>query len=65
MFSLEDHVFGEIGAKRIEAIDSAQVLEPIWLAKPDTTQQPSGCNPRQGVRDLPERNRPRGSRRAA
>ncbi|WP_307118948.1 tyrosine-type recombinase/integrase [Sphingomonas kyeonggiensis] len=40
--SFENHVFGEIGAKRIEAIDSVQVLkvlEPIWLAKPDTARR--------------------------
>lgn len=40
--SFENHVFDEIGAKRIDTIDSAQVLkvlEPIWLAKPDTARR--------------------------
>jgi len=40
--SFENHVFDEIGAQRIDAIDSAQVLkvlEPIWLVKPDTARR--------------------------
>jgi integrase len=40
--SLENHVFDDIGAKRIDAIDSVQVLkvlEPIWLDKPDTARR--------------------------
>lgn len=40
--SFENHVFDDIGAKRIDAIDSAQVLkvlEPIWLEKPDTARR--------------------------
>lgn len=40
--SFENHVFDEIGAKRIDNIDSAQVLkvlEPVWLEKPDTARR--------------------------
>jgi integrase len=40
--SLENHVFDDIGAKRIDAIDRGQVLkmlEPIWLDKPDTARR--------------------------
>lgn len=40
--SLENHVFPEIGAKRIDAIDSAvvlSVLEPIWTTIPDTARR--------------------------
>lgn len=40
--SFENHVFPEIGHKRIVAIDSVQVLkvlEPIWLDKPDTAKR--------------------------
>lgn len=40
--SLENHVFPEIGAKRIDAIDSAavlKVLEPIWLTIPETARR--------------------------
>lgn len=40
--SFENHVFDEIGAKRIDTIDSAQVLkvlEPVWLDKPDTARR--------------------------
>lgn len=40
--SFENHVFDEIGAQRIDAIDSVQVLkvlEPIWLEKPDTARR--------------------------
>lgn len=40
--SFENHVFGEIGAQRIDTIGSAQVLkvlEPIWLTKPDTARR--------------------------
>lgn len=40
--SFENHVFDEIGAKRIDSIDSVQVLkvlEPIWLEKPDTARR--------------------------
>ena len=40
--SLENHVFPEIGTKRIDAITSADVLgvlEPIWLAIPDTARR--------------------------
>lgn len=40
--SFENHVFDEIGAKRIDTVDSVQVLkvlEPIWLTKPDTARR--------------------------
>lgn len=40
--SFENHVFPEIGAKRIDAIDSEavlKVLEPIWLTIPDTARR--------------------------
>lgn len=40
--SLENHVFPEIGTKRIDAIDSKDVLavlEPIWLEIPDTARR--------------------------
>lgn len=40
--SFENHVFDEIGAKRVDTIDSVQVLkvlEPIWLTKPDTARR--------------------------
>lgn len=40
--SLENHVFPEIGAKRIDAIDSVAVLgvlEPIWTTIPDTARR--------------------------
>jgi integrase len=40
--SFENHVFDEIGTKRIDAIDSVQVLkvlEPIWLSKTDTARR--------------------------
>ncbi|MDG5487392.1 tyrosine-type recombinase/integrase [Sphingomonas sp. BGYR3] len=40
--SFENHVFDEIGAKRVDAIDSVQVLkvlEPIWMEKPDTARR--------------------------
>jgi integrase len=40
--SFENHVFDEIGAKRIDTIDSVQVLkvlEPVWLDKPDTARR--------------------------
>lgn len=40
--SLENHVFPEIGAKRIDAIGTAEVLsvlEPIWLSIPDTARR--------------------------
>lgn len=40
--SLENHVFPEIGAKRIDAIDSVvvlSVLEPIWTTIPDTARR--------------------------
>lgn len=40
--SLENHVFPEIGAKRIDAIGSAEVLavlEPVWLTIPDTARR--------------------------
>lgn len=40
--SLENHVFPEIGAKRIDAIGSSEVLsvlEPIWLTIPDTARR--------------------------
>jgi integrase len=42
MSSLENHVFPEIGATRIDAIGTAQVLsvlEPIWLEIPDTARR--------------------------
>jgi integrase len=40
--SLENHVFPEIGSKRVDVIDSTavlQVLEPIWLTVPDTARR--------------------------
>lgn len=40
--SFENHVFDEIGTKRIDAIASVQVLkvlEPIWLSKMDTARR--------------------------
>ena len=40
--SLENHVFPEIGSKRIDAIGSAEVLavlEPIWLTIPDSARR--------------------------
>jgi integrase len=40
--SLENHVFPEIGGKRIEEIDAQvvlQALEPIWLEIPDTARR--------------------------
>jgi len=40
--SLENHVFPEIGTKRIDAICSADVLsvlEPIWLTIPDSARR--------------------------
>ncbi len=40
--SLENHVFPEIGTKRIDAIGTKEVLlvlEPIWLTIPDTARR--------------------------
>lgn len=40
--SLENHVFPEIGSKRVDAIGSAEVLavlEPIWLTIPDSARR--------------------------
>lgn len=40
--SLDNHVFPEIGTRRIDAVGSAEVLavlEPIWLTIPDTARR--------------------------
>ena len=40
--TLKDHVFSHIGSRRINSIESAdilQVLAPIWLDKPETARR--------------------------